>query len=356
MSNAKTDTSTRITTQIAFDRDGIQHGTLQVPYSRDRSAYGHIPIPITVIRGGEGARLLLTGGNHGDEYEGPIALNKLVHRLEKGGVQGTLIVIPSLNFPAVLNASRTSPIDGGNLNRLFPGRRDGSITEMIAHYVEHELFPRVDGAIDLHAGGASFDHLPTLLTFPPVDASARADYLALIEAFSAPRAMALDMLGEDRTYSSAAARADIWFLGGELGGGSRCDPDCLEVVESGLARVLHRLGMIEAAPPPTLRKTQWLVVQGRRHYLFTPRPGIFEPCFRLGETVNEGQLSGRLYDPYEPWQPPRELYFESDGIVICARTFAGVDAGDCLAVLATEVDSFSSNECASISQPVVPSI
>ncbi|NRB55992.1 MAG: succinylglutamate desuccinylase/aspartoacylase family protein [Salinicola sp.] len=338
MSNAETNTPTLITTQIDFDRDGVQHGSLQVPYSRDRSAYGHIPIPITVIRRGGGPRVLLTGGNHGDEYEGPVALIKLVQRLKDESVRGTLIVIPSLNLPAVLNASRTSPIDGGNLNRLFPGRRDGSITEMIAHYVEHELFPRVDGAIDLHAGGASFDHLPTLLTFPPADAGTSGDYLALIEAFSAPRAMALDMLGEDRTYSSAAARAGIWFLGGELGGGSRCDPDCLEIVESGLARVLHRLGMIAVAPPSASRKTQWLAVQGHSHYLFTPRPGMFEPCFRLGETVTEGQLAGRLYDPYEPWQPPRELYVESDGIVVCARTFAGVDAGDCLCVLAAEVD------------------
>ncbi|OZI56021.1 succinylglutamate desuccinylase/aspartoacylase family protein [Bordetella genomosp. 4] len=326
-----------IRAQVDFERPGFQTGYLEVPYSRDRSAYGHIPIPVVVINNGIGPRLLLTGGNHGDEYEGPIALSKLIQRLKDEPIQGRLIIIPTLNLPAVLNASRTSPIDGGNLNRLFPGRRDGSVTEMIAHYVETELFPLVDGALDLHAGGASFDHLPTLLTAVPTEGKARADYMRLVHAFAAPRALLLDMLGEDRTYSAAAQRAGIWFIGGEFGGGSHCDPDCLKIVEDGVRRVLRELGVTPRDEPPVAQySTRMLTMHGRSHYVFARHSGIFEPCYHLGDNVRKGQLAGRVFAPHAPWEPAHELYFEGDGIVMCARTYADVEPGDCVAMLACD--------------------
>ncbi|WP_281916061.1 succinylglutamate desuccinylase/aspartoacylase family protein [Caldimonas thermodepolymerans] len=326
-----------IRTQVDFDRTGVQYGCLEVPYSQNRSAYGYIPIPIAVFNYGDGPSLLLTGGNHGDEYEGPVALTKLMHWLPGQRLRGRLIIIPALNLPAVLACSRSSPIDGGNLNRLFPGKRDGSVTEMIAHYVESELFPLVDGAIDIHAGGSSFDHLPTLLTAPPPAARAQSDYERLVRAFAAPNALALDMLGEDRTYCAAATRAGIWFLGGEFGGGARCDPDCLAIVESGLRRVLHELGVTpEDTPPAAVHESKRFVVQGRGHYLHTREPGVFEPVFHLGDEVAQGQLAGRLHFPQAPWRAPIELRFEKEGRVMCARTFARVEAGDCLAMLASQ--------------------
>src|SRR3546814_18395862 len=75
------------------------------------------------------------------------------------------MVIPGLNFPALLNGSRTSPIDKGNLNRVFPGKRNGSLTEMIAHYVDTVLFPMADFVFDIHAGGLSTNYLPTVLAY-----------------------------------------------------------------------------------------------------------------------------------------------------------------------------------------------
>jgi len=329
----------RLFSTVNFDLPGVQAGYIEVPFSHDRSAYGHIPIPVVTIKGGAGPRVLLTGGNHGDEYEGPIALSKIIHRLSSQTICGQLIIIPALNLPAVLNGTRTSPIDGGNLNRMFPGSRDGSVTEMIAHYVETELFPRVDIAIDLHAGGGSFNHLPTLLIArPSSDAdSEHARYMKLVDVFAAPRYLELDMLGEDRTYSAACARSGIWFIGGEFGGAAHCDPDCLEIVESGVRRVLHHLGMTpEDIPPAPMHTPQPLAMSGRSHYVFSRNYGIFEPCFRLGERVKAGQVAGRIYSPNAPWEAPHDVYFQGDGIVLCSRTFADVSPGDCLVMLASD--------------------
>jgi predicted deacylase len=93
------------------------------------------------------------GGNHGDEYEGPVALLNLARELEPESVSGRIVIIPALNYPAVEAGTRLSPIDGRNMNRTFPGRWDGSVTEMIAHFVQNEILPGVDAVIDMHSGG-----------------------------------------------------------------------------------------------------------------------------------------------------------------------------------------------------------
>lgn len=326
-----------ISTDIDYDREGFQTGTLRIPYSHDRSAYGHIPTPIAVLKHGDGPTVLLTGGNHGDEYEGPVALMKLLQRMPSMRIDGRLIVIPSLNFPAFLNGSRTSPIDRGNLNRMFPGDRNGSLTAMIAHYVDTELFPRADIVFDLHAGGASFDHMPTLLAALPGNAERHAEYIRLVDAFAAPHTMIMDLLGEDRTYGAAAERHGTLFLCGEFGGGAACNVDGVKIVEDGLRRFLHATGLTrDDRPEAAARPTALIRVDGARHYLFAPRHGVFEPCFRRGDTVAAGQLAGRLFDPHAPWEAPRELHFAGDGMVVCARTFARVEPGDCIALLAAD--------------------
>jgi len=333
--------ASRIATDIDFERAGFQTGTLRLPYSHDRSAYGHVPIPLAVLNAGAGTgpTVLLTGGNHGDEYEGPVALMKLMQRMPSMTIRGRLIVIPGLNFPAFINGTRTSPIDRGNLNRLFPGARNGQPTEMIAHYVESELLPRADVVIDLHAGGASFEHAPTLLASPPAEGERHALYMDLVREFGAPNTMIMDLLGEDRTFAAAAERHGKLFLCGEFGGHAGCDAANLAIVESGLQRVLVRLGVVSDTQPAPAGKTRFLRVEGARAYVYAPLAGVFEPAFRLGDQVREGQLAGRLYDPHRPWQAPADIAFRSDGTVICMRTFARVEPGDCIALLAARANA-----------------
>ena len=110
---------------VNYDRDGVQHGFLKLPHSHDGSAWGHVMTPITVVRNGEGPTALLTGGNHGDEYEGITALLKLANGLQAEQITGRVIIIPMLNHPAVLNGTRTSPLDGGNLAKNAGGSHPG---------------------------------------------------------------------------------------------------------------------------------------------------------------------------------------------------------------------------------------
>jgi N-alpha-acetyl-L-2,4-diaminobutyrate deacetylase len=117
-----------VTATVDYDADGVQHGFLRLPHSHDDSAWGALMIPITVIKNGGGPTALLTGGNHGDEYEGPLALFDLANSLATEAIKGRVIIIPAMNYPAFRAGLRTSPIDKGNLNRSFPGSPDGTIT------------------------------------------------------------------------------------------------------------------------------------------------------------------------------------------------------------------------------------
>src|SRR5690349_5753333 len=107
-----------------------------------------LPIPVACIKKGDGPRVLLMAGNHGDEYEGQVALGKLIRSLEAEEVCGGIIILPSANFPAAAAGMRTSPLDEGNLNRSFPGDPYGGPTAQIADYIESVLLPQCDFVFD----------------------------------------------------------------------------------------------------------------------------------------------------------------------------------------------------------------
>ncbi len=153
-------TEPKVGISIDIEAHGKQFGHLSVPHSHNESAWGALHLPIVSIKNGEGPTVALTGGNHGDEYEGPIALLKLVRALEPAQISGQVIVIPALNFPAVMGGTRVSPIDGVNMNRAFPGKRDGSVTEMIAHFVQHKILAECDALFDIHSGGKTMMFSP----------------------------------------------------------------------------------------------------------------------------------------------------------------------------------------------------
>lgn len=152
-----------VSTNIDLDKPGKQTGFFNIPHSPHEDAWGATRIPLCVIRNGEGPTAILMGGNHGDEYEGPITLGEIIRDLDPGMVSGRLIILPALNLPAALAGRRTSPVDGLNLNRTFPGDPIGSLTQQITAYVSDHIYPLGDAMLDLHSGGSSLDILPSAI-------------------------------------------------------------------------------------------------------------------------------------------------------------------------------------------------
>jgi N-alpha-acetyl-L-2,4-diaminobutyrate deacetylase len=325
-------TPSPITPTIDLDARGASHGFLRLPYSRDDSAWGSVMIPIAVIRGGDGPTALLTGANHGDEYEGPIALFDLARTLDPAALTGSVIILPALNFPAFRAATRTSPIDRGNLNRSFPGSPTGSVTEKIADYVTRELLPRADIVLDFHSGGRTLDFLPFAASHVLPDKAQEARALAAVAAFAAPFSMQMLEIDSTGLYDTTAESLGKTFVTTELGGGGTATAASVAIARRGARNLLAHAGILAAEPDPA--PTRWLGMPSADCFTFAEDAGLLEPLVDLGAAIAAGQPVARIHPATRTGLPPLELRAGLDGLLV-ARHFPGlVQPGDCAAVVA----------------------
>ncbi len=322
-----------IVATVDFEADGVQHGFLRLPWSRDESAWGNLMIPIAVIKNGSGPTALLSGGNHGDEYEGPIALVDLANRLSVGDVSGRVIIVPYMNYPAFQAARRVSPVDGLNMNRIFPGRPDGTITEKIADYFQRTLLPMADYVLDFHSGGRSLDFVPFAACHVLSDKDQQTRSVAARDAFGAPYAMTMLEIDATGMYDTAAEELGRVFVTTEIGGGGTATASTVGIARRGVANFLKHAGIlagdIERSPSIELE------MSGPDCFCFSQARGLVEPVVDLGETVRTGDLLVRIHLIDRLGAPPEEYRARMGGI-LAARHFSGLAAtGDCLAVVAT---------------------
>lgn len=324
-----------ISPTVDFGADGVQHGFLRLPYSRDDSAWGSVMIPITVIKNGEGTTALLTGGNHGDEYEGPIALFDLARTLDPAGVQGRVIIVPAMNYPAFLGGTRTSPIDKGNLNRSFPGRPDGTVTEKVADYFQRVLLPLADVVLDFHSGGRTLDFLPFCAAHVLPDKTQEAKAFEFVKAFGSPYSMKMLEIDAVGMYDTAAEEMGKIFITTELGGGGSATARSVGIAKRGVCNVLRHAGIIKGEIEP--QPTEWLEMPGADCFAFAEEPGLVEFLVDLGEAVQRGSVIARIYPTGRTGAEPFEVHARMDGILIARHHPGLIKAGDCCAVLAIRV-------------------
>lgn len=326
-----------ISPSVDFSADGLQHGFLRLPYSRDDSAWGSVMIPLTVVKNGEGPTALLTGGNHGDEYEGPIALFDLARTLKAEDVTGRVIIVPAMNHPAFLAGTRTSPIDKGNLNRSFPGAPDGTVTQKIADYFQRALLPLADIVLDFHSGGRTLDFLPFCAAHILPDKAQEAKAFDLVKAFGAPWSMKMLEIDAVGMYDTAAEEMGKVFITTELGGGGTATARSAGIAKTGVANVLKAAGILKGAVTPAT--TTWLDMPDGNCFSFSEDGGLIEPLADLGDAVRTGDIIARIHPVGRTGAAPIEIRAKMDG-VLAARHFPGlVKSGDCVAVVAAIVAS-----------------
>ena len=324
-----------ITPTIPLDQDGTHHGFLRLPYSRDDSAWGSLMIPLAVIANGPGPTALLTGANHGDEYEGPVALQELAHTLQPEDITGRVIIVPAFNYPAFRAGTRTSPIDKGNMNRAFPGRPDGTVTEKIADYFQRTLLPLADLVVDFHSGGKTLDFVPFAAAHVQADKANEAACFAAMEAFNAPYSVQLLEIDNVGMYDTAAEEMGKVLVSTELGGGGTATAKSIAVAQKGLRNVLIHAGILkgEMQMDPTLR----LDMPDGDCFVFSESDGLCEPMVDLGEAVSKGDVLARIWPVDRTGIAPVELSAKRDGLLI-SRHFPGlIKSGDCAAVVGIEV-------------------
>ncbi len=326
-----------IHTSIELDKLGKQQGFLQVPYSHNLGGWANVMIPITVVARGKGPTVLVLGGNHGDEYQGQIAIMKLARELEAEKVSGRIILIPSLNFPAARAATRLSPVDGMNMNRAFPGAEEGPVTSQIAYYLRTVLFPISDVVIDIHSGGRSMEFLPCAHMHLVPDREQRAKMFTAMLAWGTEFCFIYADIAGTGLLPVEAENQGKLVITTELGGGECVPASVHRIAQSGLSNVLIHVGALKGRVQP--RKAPAIITQAtnRDDYILAPESGIFEIALDLGAKVKKGQTVGYIHHLERPDRAPEEIIAASSGHLITIRAPCLTQQGDCVAVIAKQV-------------------
>ena len=327
--------SSAVHATVDFDAQGVQHGHLRLPYSRDDSAWGSILTPICVIQNGAGPTALLSGGNHGDEYEGPIALHHLARDLDPDQMAGRVIIIPSMNHPAFVAGTRTSPVDGGNMNRSFPGAVDGTPTQKMADYFERTLLPMADVVLDFHSGGKTLNFLPFAASHILDDKVQEARCRAARDAFNAPYSIEMREIDARGMYDHAAESQGKTFVTTELAGGGTATPETVEIAREGIRNLLIHAGITEGAQTrnPSIHLTQ----PDDACFHFSNAGGLVDFAIGLGQQVNAGDLIAEIWTLDATGRAPLQVFAQRAGLMIARHHPGLIQPGDCLAVLAIKV-------------------
>lgn len=326
---------------IEFDQLGVHHGHLCVPYSHNLGGWANLLLPITIAANGAGKTVLVLGGNHGDEYPGPIAILKLCRQIRADQVTGRIILLPALNMPAVKAATRLSPLDGRNMNRSFPGKADGTVTEIIAHYLTTTLFPQADVVIDIHTGGRSVDFYPCAHMHLVPDRDQRKQMVAGTLAWNTDLAfLYTDIAGSGLLPVEAEQQGKV-VLTTEMGGAEAVSARVHRLTQHGLRNVLVHLGVLKGEfrnrADLGLPPTRWVQALDRDDYRFAPESGLYESLVDLGDQVAAGQVVGQIHFIERPDREPAPVFAPMAGLLIATRGPTLVGQGDCVACIAHDV-------------------
>jgi len=271
-------------------------GWLDVPPGDD----GEARLPVSVLQGSApGPVLALVAGTHGYEYAPILALQRIRKTLDSEILRGTLLLVHVANPPSFFGRTiYYSPADGKNLNRVFPGRRDGTLSERIAWTITTEVIERADYVIDMHAGDGNEALRPYV--YMPVTGHRELDEAArgLAIAFgldhividAAPLRDPGDSLYVDQTALTRGKPA-ITTETGQLGSG---DERWVAMAEAGALNVMRHLGML----PGKLRENRGIVWLSDYEVVTSPEDGLFRAAVRDGYAVAEGALLGVLHDVF----------------------------------------------------------
>ena len=293
---------------IAHARELAQLGPLRASDGEAVSGYLEVPalgdngtrIPVSLVRGkGKGPVLALVAGTHGYEYPGISALQRLRQSIDPRTLRGTLILVHIANPPSFYGRTiYTSPADGKNLNRVFPGRPDGTLSERIAYEITTQVIAQADFLVDLHAGDGNEALRPYVYMSVTGDAQLDAATREMALAFGLDHIVidAARIRPHEATQfvdQTALARG-VPAITTETGQLGQNDDRSIALAEHGIRNLMRHLGMLEGMPEPN-SSVVWL-----KDYQVIPSPvtGVFRATVRDGYAIAEGGLLGELYDPF----------------------------------------------------------
>ena len=282
-----------------------------------------IEIPVFVFRSNkEGPTLLLCAGMHGEETNGIEIIRKIITRDEVKNLNcGSVIAIPVINSVSFLFGSRDLP-DGRDLNRCFPGTKNGSFGSRIAYDLMKHIIPLIDFGIDFHTGGAKINNTPQIrcvFEFP--------ENISLAEKFSPP--LIIDSSYRDGTFRKEAAKKNKPILVYEGGESMRFDYRAINEGVNGCLRLMKSYGMTDIDIPNNhavkIKKDTWIRANAS---------GLFHMNATNGAYVSKGDLLGVICNPFGEIE--YRIESTTDGYIVGINNQPVVNQGDALIHLGIE--------------------
>ncbi len=291
-----------------------KQGYIIVPAGEDS---GMLKVPITIINGvKDGPTLALIAGVHGYEYPPILAMTKLSQQLDPAYISGKVIIVHVANVPSFLKRTiYYNPYDWKNLNRVFPGKIDGTNTERIAYQITKEVIDQCDYLIDNHCGDGNEDLMQYLYCtetgnseFDKKTKGLAINFNLKVIVHESGRTKDI----ENSMYVSNTAllrgKPAISIEAGKLGG--TADEDIIAIMK-GNYNILKHLKMIEGEPQIDFESVwvqEYTIIRSEQ------KEGLYYPLLSRGDHVQKGELVGYLTDYFG--NKIQEVKSPFDGIIL----------------------------------------
>lgn len=264
----------------------------------------------------EGPTLLLMAGMHGDEINGVEIIRRIITQQLYKVKKGRVICVPVFNVFGFINFSREVP-DGKDVNRSFPGTKNGSLASQFAYFLMQEVIPHIDYGIDFHTGGKQINNFPQVRAM--LDDPTNKD---LANAFAPPFIM--NSPYRDKSLRKAAGMLGKSILVYEAGESLKLRKPAIDAGLEGMQRVMQHLAMIDEAPVPktspvTISKSSWTRAS---------RAGLHYAQARNGSFLKKGDIMGVISDPYGEYE--RKIKATHDCYILSVNNNPVVNRGDAL--------------------------
>lgn len=302
-------------------------GSLEIGRRTNNTA---IETPVIVINGAfDGPALWIHGCTHGDEFDGTVAIWRALKEVDAATLRGALIVFPALNMSAYEARQRESPIDGLDLNRVFPGNPNGTYTQRLARLTENLVLEHADFMIDLHGGGNEFSVV----------------YYTIYHAADSETGRASGELAKAAGSHLVWASNDVWLQNGlftrvtkagvgamlvECGGEGRLHEQNVRDHERSLVNMMRHLGMIEGEAEAA--KADEFVMMRSADFFQSTKGGVLVPLVKLGDEVKQGQP---LFEICDLFGEVVETVVAPSGpsVVLALKTYGVTNGGAALGIL-----------------------
>ncbi|MGC4234814.1 MAG: M14 family metallopeptidase [Niabella sp.] len=259
-------------------------------------------IPLTVIKGKQqGTVFTIVAGIHGYEYPPVIAVQELVKEIDPNQLHGTLIILPIANIASFYRRSPfVNPIDGKNLNNVFPGAPSGTASEQIAHWITKEVMANTDIFLDIHGGDANEDLLPFICYYNNKDEAQKTAQARLLSEASGMEYIVsypytLEKTAPAKYAFKQAVQNGIVALSIEAGKLGTVQIENVTLIKNAVYNMLSHSGIYKTKKAVTVTSKKYLYNQS---YVKVPGKGIFYSSIKSGDAVVRGANIGHITDEF----------------------------------------------------------